>query len=121
MIRRNVAAAILVVVACVALGSAQVPPPAKMPEAQQPATAPDKPVVPSLTDQDQQTFALLLYRVQVQQEILAVLQKEVDSTSAEISRLLARLQRPDFDLIRDPQTGRLVYVRKPEPTKEKQP
>jgi len=91
-------------------------------------SAQEKPATPAaraaerVTDQDQQTFALLLYRVQVQQDIIAVLQKEVDSTNAEVSRLIARLQKPGFELIRDPQTGRLEYVVKsPPPPEKKEP
>lgn len=113
-----------IVTVCVALlwlamplGAQEKPAPTPVPAAEKAPTV-DTPRVP---DQDQQAFSLLLYRAQVQQEILAVLQKEMDSTNAEVSRLLARLQKPDFDLVRDPQTGRLLYLKKPAPEKKEPP
>ena len=75
--------------------------------------------VPTVPDQDQQAFTILTLKAQVQAEMMAAMQKELDSTNAEVGRLVGRLQKPDFDLSRDQKTGRLVYAAKPAPKAEK--
>jgi uncharacterized protein (DUF305 family) len=86
------------------------------PQAKPSATASvaPEPVAPQVGQQDQQTFQLMLLKAQVQAEMIQNMQKELDSTNAEVSRLIGRLQRDGFDIQRDQKTGSLTYVPKAE-------
>jgi hypothetical protein len=85
------------------------PPPA--PTSPSAKVATQEPAVPTVSDEDQRTFGLLGFKAQVQNEMVVAAQKEVDSTNAEIGRFVAKLAREGYSLARDPQSGRLTYVK----------
>jgi hypothetical protein len=90
---------------------AQAPPPVAEPPANVTTTGAWPAQAPPVTDQEQQTYLLLSLRAQVQLEMIQSMNKELDSTNAEIGRLVQRLQdNGKYVVQRDPQTGRLSRV-----------
>lgn len=106
--RRMFTGVVMAMVVVSAVFAQQAPPPPKT-EAGLPQAQAEIP--PAVSDQDQSTFTVLQIKAQVQAEMIQSLQKELDSTNADISRLIARLQDGDkYTIQRDPQTGRLLRV-----------
>lgn len=112
--------ATLVFLSTFALGvviAQQAVPPSVPSEAPQAVAAPTPPQV---AQTDMQAFSAGEMRSTGLQIAMAVLQKELDAVNAENARLVDRLVKaqPEYNLTRDPATGRLVYQPKPKAEKK---
>ena len=110
MIIRRLFAAVLVVVACAALGVAQEKPaPAKPPEA---TISTEKP--PVLTEIQKLTIQNLIQRIEIAQLRAQAATEAFERAREEITMLMQSLQVPGYNLSLE----RLEYTKKAEPKKE---
>ena len=68
---------------------------------------------PKIGDEDRRLFTIIQVRASGLQFAMTTLQRELDATNAELSRLVQRLQQahPEYDVLANPD-GSLTYAKK---------